>query len=94
MTLRLELTDAERVWHESMDGLARTDDGELTLAGLTVEESIWFVESSRAWLIRGVTGVRRTPDESERYLELADRHEHARMGNLATSHTLKQVLKG
>ena len=76
---RLKLEPGEYEHLDFMCALAKDDNGELILAGLTLEESIWYVESSRAWLQNRMMGRHREKEEREKYLALADRHQIARL---------------
>lgn len=78
---RMMLEDAEREHLEFMCALARDADGELILAGLTPDESLWYIESGREWLRNAMfpTGKHRSREDRQRYLELNEKHERARL---------------
>lgn len=99
---RLTLEDAEREHLEFICALARDEDGELILAGLTLDESLWYIESGREWLRNAMfpTGKHRAWEDRQRYLDLNEKHERvrleqlmARAGNARTMpETIRQAL--
>lgn len=72
--MKLDLTDAERYSNEWRLALAVDDAGHETLIGLTVDESIFYIDRKRKFL----SGNR---DEAGRklWLELNEKHERARL---------------
>jgi hypothetical protein len=75
---QLVLTDSEEEWHKMMFSFSTNEHGDRTLAGLTVEESIEFVEHHRHW-------NKPSKAEFERITELREKHEAARRLNIATA---------
>ncbi|MHA3840485.1 hypothetical protein ACX0GZ_04610 [Sphingomonas aestuarii] len=75
---QLKMSDGDRAFHEGNQGLAIDANGMEILTGLTREESEWLIADSETWLVQRMTGRRDRADRS-RYLELADKHEVARL---------------
>ncbi|MFC5390020.1 hypothetical protein U0030_15985 [Brevundimonas bullata] len=75
--LKMDLGEYEYL--DYMCALTKDENGELVLAGLNLEESIWYMTSNRQWLQDRMTGRHRSRDDREKYLELAERHQMARI---------------
>jgi flagellar basal body rod protein FlgG len=91
MNVPLELTTGEE---EALtrDGALTTDSkGRLTLVGLTVEESIWYIEYKRQWLAERIDDTlhRKSREGRKRYLELYERHEFARLQVIGVEHEVR-----
>lgn len=71
----IEFSDSERSFLEQMRGLARDDDGQEVLVGLTAEETEFYVLYGR----KRASGERnRDPSSRDRYLALHQKHDLAR----------------
>lgn len=71
-------TDGERAYFTEMRTVSTDDEGREILVGLTFEETVFYMEYSRRFL----TGRDRDPDHRDRYLQLHDKHERARLAVL------------
>lgn len=68
------LTEAERAYLRQVRALAMDSRGNEVLAGLTREETAFYVEYGRAW----VRGARSGPGDRDKYLALYRKHEQQR----------------
>jgi len=87
----LNLTEDEESYFREMRALSTDAGGRLILVGLSVEESIWFVEYHRDDLAfrTGQRNGRHSPDERRKHQELYDRHEFNRMSVIGAEHVLR-----
>ena len=67
-------TEEERAYLRQMGALAADRRGNEVLAGLTLEETAFYVEYGRAW----ASGVPAGPGDREKYLALSRKHERQR----------------
>lgn len=67
-------TEEERACLRQMGALATDRRGNEVLAGLTLEETAFYVEYGRAW----ASGIRAGPGDREKYLALSRKHERER----------------
>ncbi|WP_353646538.1 hypothetical protein [Mesorhizobium sp. WSM2239] len=91
MDVPLELTPGEEEALTRDRALTTDSKGRLTLVGLTVEESIWYVEHKRQWLAERIDDTlrRKSREGRKRYLELYERHEFARLQVIGAEHEVR-----
>jgi hypothetical protein len=91
MDVPLELTPGEEEALTRDRALTTDSKGRLTLVGLTVEDSIWYIEHKRQWLAERMDDTlrRQSRDGRKRYLELYERHEFARLEVLGAEHEVR-----
>ncbi|EHK53359.1 hypothetical protein MAXJ12_30672 [Mesorhizobium alhagi CCNWXJ12-2] len=91
MDAPLELTSGEEEALTLDRALTTDSKGRLTLVGLTVEESIWYIEHKRQWLAERVNDTlrRKSREGRKRYLELYERHEFARLQVIGAEHEVR-----
>jgi hypothetical protein len=91
MDVPLELTPGEEEALTRDRALTTDSKGRLTLVGLTVEESIWYIEHKRQWLAERMDDTlrRQSRDGRKRYLELYERHEFARLQVIGAEHDVR-----
>src|SRR5918994_1606441 len=91
MDAPLELTPGEEEALTRDRALTTDSKGRLTLVGLTVEESIWYIEHKRQWLAERIDDTlrRQSRDGRKRYLELYERHEFARLQVIGAEHEVR-----
>ncbi|WP_394887557.1 hypothetical protein ACG873_21855 [Mesorhizobium sp. AaZ16] len=91
MNVPLELTPGEEEALTADRALTIDSKGRLTLVGLTVEESIWYIEHKRQWLAERIDDTlrRQSRDGRKRYLELYERHEFARLQVIGAEHEVR-----
>jgi hypothetical protein len=70
-----EFSDSERVWHTEMRGISTDEHGREVLAGLTMEETAFYMSRTRS----RASGVHDNPNSRTRFLELREKHERARL---------------
>ena len=77
----LQLTTEEEKYLTEMRQLTTDISGNRILAGLTVEESIWYMERTREQVRQRAGGHLATAmrQSRPRFMELLERHERARM---------------
>lgn len=76
-------TDADRTYLTEMRSITTNSQGEEVLVGLTPQETKFYMEYAKR-----MDGGHR-PDDRDRYLELHDKHEHARLSVLAAEIQLR-----
>jgi len=80
-------TDSERAFHLEMRGLTRDMHGQEVLVGLTTEETDFYVTHVR----RRAAGDRdRDRANQDRFLELYQKHEFARLQTIGTEVELRR----
>ena len=79
-----EFTDAERAYLTEMRALTTDGQGREVLAGLTFDETVFYIERGR----RFVQGIR-DRDSRDRFLELHEKHERVRFAVLHGEHELQ-----
>lgn len=84
MTTTFAFTDSERAHLREMRALATDALGREVLVGLTFEETAFYVTYGRD-RIKGIS----RPDDGEKYLELHDKHERARLSVLGAENELR-----
>lgn len=77
-------TDAERAYLAEMRAITTDTQGREILVGLTAEETAFYMAYARDMRSAGRNSV-----DSERYLELHDKHEAARLGVLVAENQLR-----
>jgi hypothetical protein len=84
----LELTPDEEEALTRDRALTADSKGRMTLVGLTVEESIWYIEHKRQWLAERIDDTlrRKSREGRKRYLELYERHEFVRLQVIGAEH--------
>ena len=87
----LELTPGEEEALTRDRALTTNSKGRLTLVGLTVEESIWYIGHKRQWLAERIDDTLRRESRGgrKRYLELYERHEFARLQVIGAEHEVR-----
>ena len=71
----IDLDDGERAYLVEMRALSTDSNGQEVFVGLTSEETAFYVAHNKRALVGGTD-----PDETDRYLELNEKHEAARLG--------------
>ena len=84
MTTTFTLTDSERAHLREMRALSTDLQGREVLVGLSFEETVFYVAYGRD----RVKGISR-PDDGEKYIELHDKHERARLSVLGAENELR-----
>lgn len=74
----LSLIDSEIAWYTLMRALSTDARGRMTLVGLTVEESIQYVEYVRRRAARAKGWREYQKANRPKYLELEQKHQQAR----------------
>ncbi len=82
----VELGDSERAYMTEMRMLTVDTQGHETLVGLTLDEADFYILYSRA---RGSGTGSHDDDARDRYLELHDKHERARIMVLMAENELR-----
>lgn len=79
-------SDSEKVYLAELRAISTDEGGNEILVGLTLEETTWYMEYSR----RSLTADSDHSSESaDRYLQLHDKHELARLGVVGAEHQLR-----
>jgi hypothetical protein len=86
--MKLKITDKQRAAKQSFSSLSTDGEGNEILVGLTFEESGWFLD----YQDRRLKPRRddRAHEDKLRYLELASRHDFARVQVLGAVYEAKQ----
>ena len=79
-----EFTEAERAHKTEMRAITKDSQGREVLVGLTFDETAFYMSFSRKFL----SGDQDSED-SEVYLELHEKHEHARFEVIGAEHILR-----
>jgi len=80
----IEFSDSERKRHAEMRSLTTDEHGREVLVGLTVEETEFYVT-----YLRTRHSGKRTLSDRDRYLELRQKHEKARLQVLLAENQLR-----
>ena len=78
-------SDDERAYLTEMRGITTDSSGREILVGLTLDETAFYIEYARA----SILGLSRDQEQSDRYLELHEKHERARLAILAAENQLR-----
>ena len=74
----LTLSDSERVFLTEMRGIGLDANGQESLVGLTVEESVEYLNYVRSSMVK----LPRNEEADDRYLKLNDKYEGVRLATL------------
>lgn len=89
--MKLDLTEGERAYLTEMRGLTTDLQGNEILVGLTVEESIWYMEHNRQWLAEHMDDSipNKSREGRQRHRELHEKYQRARFQVLGAEHVLR-----
>lgn len=76
------MSEGDRAFLSGQQELAVDDEGQEILVGLTREESEWYLRDSDSWMQQRMSG-KRAKEDKQRYVELSERHEVARLKAIA-----------